>query len=709
MDNHESKFDRPLKVAYGSSRDALFWENREISFTELCEKLKETVRTGETADEYKVIPKPRRDAIKDKGGIVGGHLKNGRRKIANVLCRSLLILDIDYPDRNFLSRYREGHQYASAVYSTHSHTPEMERYRLLLPLSRDALPEEYEALARFISAEVGIECVDPCSYRANQLMYWQTTPSDGEYVFEVFDGDWLDPDALLVAHPDWRDATTLPVSSAEKQLVNKDLRHQQDPLSKDGIIGAFNNEFFPISKLLDTVLSGIYEPTGIENRYTHIGSTGTAGAVVYDDRFLYSHHATDPAYGRLLNAFDLMRVHFFGSMDERESMTEALRYASAIPAVQNRLNAMKISDAAADFTSLGIRLFPAPKLPDPIRLSDILTPPPKPPELISGILRKGHKMLIAGPSKAGKSFLLIELAIAIAEGRPWLGFPCAQGKVLYINLEIDPASCIDRFLLIYKRLCITKRRTDNIILWNLRGHALPLDKLTPLLIERMENEIIAAVIVDPIYKVITGDENNASEMGAFCNQFDKICTAMGASAIYCHHHSKGYQGSKKAMDRASGSGVFARDPDAQLDIIGLKKPQLPQGEEDDEEDFDEARSPWRMEASLREFPPIRSVNFFFDHPVHILDTDSKLATYHLEGSSLANLSMSSKRTSPEMRKRRLDDAFEAAPKGSPVTIRELADLAEVSTETIRRYLRECEDDYMVKNGVVIARPILSDS
>ena len=227
-------------------------------------------------------------------------------------------------------------------------------------------------------------------------------------------------------------------------------------------------------------------------------------------------------------------------------------------------------------------------------------------------------MLIAGPSKAGKSFLLIELAIAIAEGSTWLGFSCAQGRVLYVNLEIDPASCIDRFITIYGKLGFSPPHTDNIVIWNLRGHALPLDRLVPILVRRMKDEQFAAVIIDPIYKVITGDENNASDMGAFCNQFDKICTEMGASAIYCHHHSKGAQGGKKAMDRASGSGVFARDPDAQLDVIELKKPLFKEVETETEdgevveiEQFDTARTAWRLEASLREFPSDRAGQFLF--------------------------------------------------------------------------------------------------
>ena len=355
-------------------------------------------------------------------------------------------------------------------------------------------------------------------------------------------------------------------------------------------------------------------------------------------------------------------------------------------------------------------------LPEPVRLSDIEVPPPKPPELIRGILRRGHKMLIAGPSKAGKSFLLIELAIAIAEGSEWLGFSCVQGKVLYVNLEIDPASCIDRFVTIYGRLGFTPPHTENIVIWNLRGHALPLDKLVPILVRRMKDEQFAAVIIDPIYKVITGDENNASDMGAFCNQFDKICTEMGASAIYCHHHSKGAQGGKKAMDRASGSGVFARDPDAQLDIIELKKPLFKETEAETEdgevieiEQFDTTRSAWRLEASLREFPPITPVNFYFDYPLHPVDTEGVLATYQPEGSSIGNLGLSSRKSTPEKRKLRLDEAYEAAAAEGMVTVKSMAEIAELSVETIRRYLKEFRDDYIVKNGVVQERPPMDNS
>lgn len=231
------------------------------------------------------------------------------------------------------------------------------------------------------------------------------------------------------------------------------------------------------------------------------------------------------------------------------------------------------------------------------------------PPLIEGVLRQGHKMLLAGPSKAGKSFALIELCCAIAEGRRWLGWQCAQGRVLYVNLELDRASCLHRFKDVYTRLNWPAANLQHIDIWNLRGNAVPMDKLAPKLIRRAAQKNYLAVIIDPIYKVITGDENSADQMANFCNQFDKVCTELGCAVIYCHHHSKGYQGSKRSMDRASGSGVFARDPDALLDLIELAAPPGQTG-----------ATAWRVEGTLREFPKFEPVNIWFEYPVHMLDT-----------------------------------------------------------------------------------------
>lgn len=319
-------------------------------------------------------------------------------------------------------------------------------------------------------------------------------------------------------------------------------------------------------------------------------------------------------------------------------------------------------------------------LPDPEPLENVWDSLPTLAEpLIEGVLRKGHKMLIAGPSKAGKSFALIELCIAIAEGKEWLGWTCTRGKILYVNLELDRASCLHRFKDVYEALRFKPDHLKNIDIWNLRGRAVPMDKLAPKLIRRALKKDYLAVVIDPIYKVITGDENSADQMAAFCNQFDKICTELGTAVIYCHHHSKGSQGGKRSMDRASGSGVFARDPDALLDLIELevdekrkeqdlnrnmcdgiidwlqkkKSKLLEEISQDDalnqkvlmeicRKKLDratlsellieteniskncESKTAWRIDGTLREFPKFSPLNLWFDYPIHKIDDSGML-------------------------------------------------------------------------------------
>lgn len=320
-------------------------------------------------------------------------------------------------------------------------------------------------------------------------------------------------------------------------------------------------------------------------------------------------------------------------------------------------------------------------LPEIENLSDVWDDPPElSPPLIDGVLRQGHKMLLAGPSKAGKSYALIELCAAIAEGKSWLGFRCAQGKVFYVNLELDHASRIHRFKEVYKALGYDPKHIKNIDAWDLRGKTVPMDKLAPCLIRRAKKNNYIAIIIDPIYKVITGDENSADQMAKFCNQFDKICAELGCAVIYCHHHSKGSQGSKRSMDRASGSGVFARDPDALLDLTELEvtdgartaeenklvcriildwitrfKPDFKNEASQDDllspaqmrkhaadilsenslklmhsdiergKDVLSRRTAWRIEGTLREFAGFKPINCWFDYPVHKFDESGILS------------------------------------------------------------------------------------
>ena len=322
-------------------------------------------------------------------------------------------------------------------------------------------------------------------------------------------------------------------------------------------------------------------------------------------------------------------------------------------------------------------------------------PPPLPEELISGILRRGHKMLVSGSSKAGKSFLLMELCVSIAEGVPWLGFPVSKGRVLYVNLEIDPASAINRFLKIYEALGMKPRHTKDVLLWNLRGHAVPLDQLVPKLIRRVRDMHLDAIVIDPIYKVITGDENNASEMGAFCNQFDKICTETGCSTIYCHHHSKGAQGAKKAMDRASGSGVFARDPDAQLDMIEL---ELTEDIKNNVRDGN--ATAWRLESSLREFPNIFPVNLWFEYPIHRVDKAGHLGDMPAQGSAAAGKMKNSYRKSSESAADEFRNAFEAQAFDGSVSVQDMMAYLDCSDKTIYARLKKMGGEFVLKKGRV---------
>ena len=319
--------------------------------------------------------------------------------------------------------------------------------------------------------------------------------------------------------------------------------------------------------------------------------------------------------------------------------------------------------------------------------------PALPEELIVGILRRGHKMLVSGSSKAGKSFLLMELAIAIAEGRSWLGFPCKKGRVLYTNLEIDPASAINRFLKIYEALGIPKSHTEDIVVWNLRGHAVPLDQLVPKLIRRVRDQHFDAIIIDPIYKVITGDENNASEMGAFCNQFDKICTETGCSTIYCHHHSKGAQGAKRAMDRASGSGVFARDPDAQLDMI-----QLELSDDLKNNVRDGNATAWRLESSLREFPNIVPVNFWFEYPVHRVDSSGSLGEMPAQGSSAAGQMKNPYHKTSDTAAEEFRNAFNIQAIDGSVSVQDMMTYLDVSDKTVYARIKKMDGEFVLRKG-----------
>ena len=404
-------------------------------------------------------------------------------------------------------------------------------------------------------------------------------------------------------------------------------------------------------------------------------------------------------------------------------------------------------------------------LPDPEGLADSWDNLPElAPELIKGVLRQGHKMLIAGPSKAGKSFALIEMSIAIAEGKKWLSWECTQGRVLYVNFELDRPSALHRFRDVYQAMGLAPQNINNIDIWNLRGKTVPMDKLAPKLIRRALKKNYIAVIIDPIYKVLTGDENSADQMAHFTNQFDKVATELGSSVIYCHHHSKGSQGGKKSMDRASGSGVFARDPDALVDLVELEvseelltqrlnqaacevykqalqernnayyqqnvglddllspaqmRTHFEKGISDvmarapyvdkleEVRDKIQIATAWRVEGTLREFAKFKPVNMWFSHPVHTLDETGVLADIQVEEANnhararKAREGRKSKEETWEVKLQKLENAYDALFDGSdPVTVKEMAEYLDVDEKTVRSHIKK-HKDFEHKNGIAV--------
>ncbi len=339
---------RDLAIAYGNNRQAKQWVNKTIKYEDLKDRLKVTIRTSESAEEYAKFSKAQRDAAKDRGGFVAGALKDGRRKVDSVESRSMVALDGDRIDTEFLNGYEEKTPYTSALYTTHSSTPENPRVRILFPLTRDVTPEEYVAVTRYVAQELGIDFFDECSYLPNQLMYWPSTPSNGEFIFKEVNKDLLDPDVILSAHPEWKDPTRLPTSSRESTANTTAIQKVQDPLEKNGVVGLFNRVYFPVNKALDELLPSVYEPTDNEDRYHLIESGSMPGVEIKDGgKFVYSHHAKDPAYLKLCNAFDIVRIHLFG--DESDSFQKMCTYAMSLDKVKEQGLKEKQEHASEDF------------------------------------------------------------------------------------------------------------------------------------------------------------------------------------------------------------------------------------------------------------------------------------------------------------------------------------------------------------------------
>lgn len=357
--------ERKYAIATGLSRKTKTWKNTLVTWGELVGKLSETRRTAETQDEYKRLPKSQQDEIKDVGGFVAGHLKNGQRGTGKVECRSMITLDADFAEPDFCDTVEMFAEYSYIIYSTHKHTPEKPRLRLIVPLSRAVTAEEYEAAARKLADSLGIEQFDDTTYQPHRLMYFPSTSADGEYVFRHAERQPLDVDRLLAEYTDWKDVREWAFSSRTAGAREKAVGKQEDPTAKKGVVGAFCR-CYDVPAAIAEFLPDVYTPCAVGTnggscrRYTYAAGSTAAGLVIYDGgKFAYSNHATDPAGGTLCNAFDLVRIHLFGDKDrdakegtptaKMPSFLAMAEFARADKSVKLRLFEEKTGEAADDF------------------------------------------------------------------------------------------------------------------------------------------------------------------------------------------------------------------------------------------------------------------------------------------------------------------------------------------------------------------------
>ncbi len=305
-----------MRIAVGNSRMDKKWKNKDMSWDNFKQKCSQTIRTTETVAEYRKMSKPAQDNAKDVGGFVGGALKQGKRKNGFVDGRSMLTLDLDHAVPEVWDAVTMLFDFKCLMYSTHKHTPEAPRVRLIIPLSREVSAEEYAPVSRMVAKDIGMEMVDDTCHEAARLMYWPSTSSDGVFLFESQDGPMLNPDDILARYKDWHDTSEWPMSSRQSEIVKRTIAKQANPLEKEGMVGAFCRAY-SIEEAIDTFIPDIYKPSAMAGRYDYIPADSSAGVVIYDDKFAYSHHATDPACGQLMNAFDVVRIHKYGALDDK--------------------------------------------------------------------------------------------------------------------------------------------------------------------------------------------------------------------------------------------------------------------------------------------------------------------------------------------------------------------------------------------------------
>lgn len=459
------EFNGSFDISTGRNRKETHWKKTRLTWGELINKLRKTHRTSEGQAEYMTYSKERQADIKDVGGFVGGELAGGRRLKNNILNRQLITLDVDYADPDFWEKLQQWFVETAVLYSTHKHTPEKPRLRLIMPLLEPVKPDEYEAIARWIAGVLNIELFDDTTFEPHRLMYWPSTSKDGEYLFRYQDGKAIDGRAILKnEYQNWKDESQWPVSNRVDKIINREIKKQSDPLEKPGILGAFCRAR-TVQETIKEFLSEVYTPL-TEDRYTYSEGSAAGGLKIYDDKFAYSHHSTDPISGLLCNAFDLVRIHKFGSRDEGLSKETPLNklpsfiamidFAAKDKLVKKQIEEDRWLEIEEDFEKYAL---------EPLDTQDslfILKPAaswiehakkrPIPKELFGKLWFEGELCILYADTNLGKSILAVQIADSISKGEGIAGFNLQAKKqpVLYLDFELSDKQFETRYSNGYK-------------------------------------------------------------------------------------------------------------------------------------------------------------------------------------------------------------------------------------------------------------------
>lgn len=344
-----------LDIAIGLKASSKTWKNTKIEWADLVSRMATPVVTSETYKQFMSATKDEQSKIKDVGGFVGGYLTKGRRDKNSVAHRQIVTLDIDFSHDNFWWDFTMLFECAALIHSTHKSSDKAPRHRLVIPLDRPVSHEEYQAISRKIAGDLNIDLFDASTFDVNRLMFWPSVSCDATYYFEFQDGAFLSADKVLSSYTNWRDTTEWPTVSSGDEQILRDIKKQEDPDAKKGIVGVFCRTY-SIQEAIETFLSEVYVSAG-DNRYTYLNGTTAAGLIIYEDKFAYSHHGTDPVGGRLCNAFDLVRIHKFGHLDtgsekedkDKKSYKAMEEFATKDPSVKKHIAEEKFAEAKFEF------------------------------------------------------------------------------------------------------------------------------------------------------------------------------------------------------------------------------------------------------------------------------------------------------------------------------------------------------------------------